>query len=64
MSAGLERTAPPSGSAYVMNAKGRPGVDRLQQELAVAGEVETEELTLLNSYGKTELLLTTFRRRR
>ena len=35
------------GHAYLMNAKGRPGVERLADMLADAGEVISEELTLV-----------------
>ncbi|KAL1504298.1 hypothetical protein AB1Y20_010705 [Prymnesium parvum] len=51
------------GTAYLMSTRGRPGVERLPLALSSLGEVEEEEMTLFNSYGKAELVLTTLRRR-
>lgn len=52
----------PGGLALLMSARGRPGAEQLPPLLEAAGVLETEGLTVHNSYGRTELVLSTFRK--
>ena len=49
------------GVLYLMSQRDRSGLPELQTKLAAAGEVELEEFTLVNDYGVSPVVLTTFR---
>lgn len=62
LAAAVTTLTAPGGVAHLMSVKGRPGGERLVDLLRGAeGEVATEEVGLVNNFGRTELLLTTFR---
>jgi predicted nicotinamide N-methyase len=51
------------GGAYLMSPRTkRPGLDTLRSLLRQAGQLEEQELSLVSNYGRTELLLLTFRK--
>ena len=49
----------PGGVAYLMLAKGRPGVEALPAALqgAYGGALEREEMSVMNSFGACEVVL-------
>ena len=62
LAAAVARHTAPGGVAYLMCAKGRPGVDALPEALAAhGGALELEEMTVMSSYGSTDLVLATYR---
>ena len=48
------------GVARLMNVQGREGGEELLTELRKAGDVRVEPMGLVNNFGRSELLLTTF----
>lgn len=51
----------PGGAFYLMNRRGRPGLRAVLDLLQQHGSVEEEELTLINNFDSTPLLLAVFR---
>jgi predicted nicotinamide N-methyase len=54
----------PGGLACLMNVKGRTGVDAFNERMCATreGQVTIRELTLVNNFGTTPLVLTEFRK--
>ena len=53
----------PGGAAYLMSAAGRPGVDALPAALrSYGGEVDAQEMAVMNSFGTCEVVLVTYRK--
>ena len=64
LAAAVVKLLAPGGAAYMVNVQGRRGGDSLLDLLADSreGQLEIEELGLVNNYGRSELVLTTFRK--
>lgn len=60
----LKMTAP-GGTACLMNVKNRRGSERFLDELSSAneGQVDVREMSLVNNFGRADLMLITFRRK-
>ena len=62
LAAAVVKHTAPGGVAYLMCAKGRPGVEALPAALQATygGVVEREEMSVMNSFGACEVVLITY----
>ena len=62
LAAAVVKHTAPGGVAYLMCAKGRPGVEALPAALQATygGGVEREEMSVMNSFGACEVVLITY----
>ena len=62
LAAAVVKHTAPGGVAYLMCAKGRPGVEALPAALQASygGVVEREEMAVMNSFGACEVVLITY----
>ena len=62
LAAAVVKHTAPGGAAYLMCAKGRPGVEALPAALQATygGVVEREEMSVMNSFGACEVVLITY----